>query len=190
VLGLLIPAGAAIAQTAPGATPADFSVDASGNVAAHIEITVPPGPHGCSPSSRWRTREEGCARSGHDLQRERRAGAAGVVFRVGEATTVVLFLSANPDPASPLEVEKEQNCIVRVRNGAKLQTKIRIEGLPDLDLLEFPKALDCTLLPLSTFQDTMVWTDHSQCAMRSPMGREAECYSGCPALVTFCTFPR
>ncbi len=47
--GLILPAGAAIAQTAPGATPADFSVDASGNAAAQIEITVPPGPHGVQP---------------------------------------------------------------------------------------------------------------------------------------------
>lgn len=48
-LWLVVTPGAAFAQTAAGATPADFSVDASGNATARIEITVPPGPHGVQP---------------------------------------------------------------------------------------------------------------------------------------------
>src|SRR5262245_23984327 len=48
-LWLLIQPGAARAQTAPGATPADFSVDPSGNATAQIEISVPPGPHSVQP---------------------------------------------------------------------------------------------------------------------------------------------
>ena len=71
---------------------------------------------------------------------EKRA-AASLPFRIGEATTVVLFLSANPDAKSPLQVEKEQNRIVKVRNGSRHQDKVRIEGLPDTDLLEFTKSL-------------------------------------------------
>jgi hypothetical protein len=67
--------------------------------------------------------------------------AAQVVLRVTEISLVVLFLSANPDPNSPLSVEKEQNRIVKVRNGSKYQGKVRIEGLPDLDLPEFAKSL-------------------------------------------------
>ncbi|TMQ22979.1 MAG: hypothetical protein E6J90_11410, partial [Deltaproteobacteria bacterium] len=45
----LVMSGPAIAEAAPGAAPADFSVDASGNASARIEITVPPGPHGVQP---------------------------------------------------------------------------------------------------------------------------------------------
>lgn len=67
--------------------------------------------------------------------------AATLPFRINDVDTVVLFLSANPDPASPLDVEKEQNRIVKVRNGSRYQAKIRVESLPDLDLPEFAKSL-------------------------------------------------
>jgi hypothetical protein len=70
-----------------------------------------------------------------------RQRAAEVVFRIGDASAVVLFLSANPDPDSPLQVEKQQSRIVKVRNGSRHQRKIRIESLPDLDLAEFAKSL-------------------------------------------------
>ena len=53
----------------------------------------------------------------------------------------VLFLSANPDPASPLNVEREESRIAKVRNGSKHQDRVRIESLPDLDLPEFAKSL-------------------------------------------------
>jgi hypothetical protein len=49
-LWLLTAPGAARAQSAAGATPADFSVDSSGNAAAQIELSVPPGPHGVQPA--------------------------------------------------------------------------------------------------------------------------------------------
>jgi hypothetical protein len=80
---------------------------------------------------------------GHGMtfnEKEKR-DAAGVPLRLDDITTIVLFLSANPDPKSPLKVEKEQNRIVKVRNGSKHQSKVRIEGLPDLDLPEFAKSL-------------------------------------------------
>jgi len=67
--------------------------------------------------------------------------ASGVEFSTNEVVARVLFLSANPDPKSPLAVEKEQNRIVKVRNGAKYQEKIRIEGLPDVDITELAKSL-------------------------------------------------
>lgn len=54
---------------------------------------------------------------------------------------LVLFLSANPDPYSPLNVEKEQNRIVKVRNASKHQGTIGIESIPDLDLPELAKSL-------------------------------------------------
>ena len=80
---------------------------------------------------------------GHGMtfnEREKR-DAAAVPLRLDEITTVVLFLSANPNPKSPLKVEKEQSRIVKVRNGSKHQSKVRIEGLPNLDLPEFAKSL-------------------------------------------------
>ncbi|WP_158501855.1 RHS repeat-associated core domain-containing protein [Vitiosangium sp. GDMCC 1.1324] len=48
-LWLLYPPGAALAQSAPGATPANFDVDPDGNATARIELEVPPGPHGMQP---------------------------------------------------------------------------------------------------------------------------------------------
>ncbi|MBC7978573.1 MAG: VCBS repeat-containing protein [Myxococcales bacterium] len=46
---LVLSPGVALAQAAAGATPAELSVDASGNATASIELTVPPGPHGVQP---------------------------------------------------------------------------------------------------------------------------------------------
>jgi len=80
---------------------------------------------------------------GHEMtfnETEKR-DAAKVPLRLNDITTTVLFLSANPDLGSPLQVEKEQNRIVKVRNGSKHQSKVRIEGLPDLDIPEFAKSL-------------------------------------------------
>lgn len=85
--------------------------------------------------------KKGVLGSGMTFNEKERRDAAEVVFHVGEVTTLVLFLSANPNPGNPLDVEKEQSRIVKVRNGAKYQTKIRIEGLPDLDFPEFAKSL-------------------------------------------------
>lgn len=48
-VGLALLSAPAMLDAAPGATPADFTVDASGNASAHIELTVPPGPHGVQP---------------------------------------------------------------------------------------------------------------------------------------------
>ncbi len=55
--------------------------------------------------------------------------------------SLVLFVSANPDPTSPLKVEQEENRIAKVRNGSTHQNGVRIESLPDLDLVEFAKSL-------------------------------------------------
>ena len=85
--------------------------------------------------------KKGVLGEGMTFNEAEKRGAAEVVFRLDDATTVVLFLSANPDPASPLNVEKEQNRITKVRNGSKYQEKVRIEGLPDLDLPELAKSL-------------------------------------------------
>jgi hypothetical protein len=64
-----------------------------------------------------------------------------MVFRTGGESLVVLGLSANPDPSSPLNVEKEQARIAKVRDGSRYQNKVRIEYLPDLDLPALPKSL-------------------------------------------------
>jgi hypothetical protein len=70
-----------------------------------------------------------------------RRGAAEVPLRADDTRLIALFLSANPDADSPLNVEKEQNRIVKVRNGSRHQRVIRIESLPDLDLPELAKSL-------------------------------------------------
>lgn len=70
-------------------------------------------------------------------ERLKKASLAGTT----DATMTVLFLSANPDPNNPLDVEKEQNRVAKVRNGSKHQDRVRIESLPDLDLPEFAKSL-------------------------------------------------
>lgn len=67
--------------------------------------------------------------------------ATKVPLQLDGFATNVLFLSANPISESPLDVDKEQSRIVKVRNGSKFQSKIRIEGLPNLDLPEFAKSL-------------------------------------------------
>jgi hypothetical protein len=67
--------------------------------------------------------------------------ASKVVLRVDGASALVLFLSANPDDSSPLDVEQEQKRIVTVRDGSRHQDKARIEGLPDLDLPALAKSL-------------------------------------------------
>lgn len=72
--------------------------------------------------------------------REKRS-AEGVVFRSRPETTVVLMMSANPDPDDPLYVEKEHSRIAKVRNASKHQTQIAIEAVPDVDLPEFAKSL-------------------------------------------------
>lgn len=80
---------------------------------------------------------------GHEMtfdETEKRK-ASEIVFRIDDASALVLFVSANPDPRSPLQVEKEQNRIVKVRNGSRHQSKVRIESLPDLDIAEFAKSL-------------------------------------------------
>lgn len=85
--------------------------------------------------------KRGVLGEGMTFNEKEKREAAEVVFRVSNATAVVLFLSANPDPDNPLDVEKEQSRIVKVRNGSKYQTKVHIEGLPDLDFPEFAKSL-------------------------------------------------
>lgn len=56
-------------------------------------------------------------------------------------STLLLFLSANPDPQAPLNVEREENRINVVRNASKHQAHVRIECLPDVDLHEFARRL-------------------------------------------------
>lgn len=72
--------------------------------------------------------------------REKR-DAATVVFRSRPETTIVLMMSANPNPDDPLYVEKEHSRIAKVRNASKNQTLIAIEAVPDVDLPEFAKSL-------------------------------------------------
>jgi hypothetical protein len=77
----------------------------------------------------------------YDNEKKRRAGIK--VEKEGPRPEQIrlLFLSANPDPNSPLDVEKEQNRIVRVRNGSRYQDQVSIESLPDLDIGSFAKSL-------------------------------------------------
>ena len=90
---------------------------------------------------------------GHDMTFDEtdQQKAAEVAFRVTGGGLVVLFLSANPDRKHPLDVEQEQNRIVKVRNGSKHQNKVRIESLPDLDLTEFAKSLRLHSPPIVHF---------------------------------------
>ena len=80
---------------------------------------------------------------GHDMSFDEgdKQKAAEVPFRTDSATLIVLFVSANQIAKTPLDVEQEQNRIVKVRNGSRNQAKVRIESLPDLDLTEFAKSL-------------------------------------------------
>jgi hypothetical protein len=77
----------------------------------------------------------------HDWAKKRPGTESNINKNAGVDGPLLLFLSANPDPASPLNVEKEQNRITKVRDGSKHQSKVRIESLPDLDLPAFAKSL-------------------------------------------------
>jgi hypothetical protein len=61
------------------------------------------------------------------------------VFRTRRETTIVLMMSANPDPDDPLYAEKEHSRIAKVRNASKHQ--MQIEAVPDVDIPEFAKSL-------------------------------------------------
>ena len=77
----------------------------------------------------------------YEQQRKRKATVQPPVATQSDTTRLVLFVSANPDPSTPLKVEQEESRIAKVRNGSKYQSSVRIESLPDLDLIEFAKSL-------------------------------------------------
>jgi hypothetical protein len=77
----------------------------------------------------------------HDHAKKRQETVSLVNQNAKFAGPLLLFVSANPDPDSPLNVEREQNRIIKVRDGSKHQSKVRIESLPDLDLPAFAKSL-------------------------------------------------
>jgi hypothetical protein len=52
-----------------------------------------------------------------------------------------LFLSANPDRQSMLDVEREQERISTTRDGSRFQERIHIEAMPNLNIVQFPKTM-------------------------------------------------